>query len=143
MQRLLWLVLLAGCPAQNRYVVADVTSNQQPVQGALVAVDCGESAHHEYRGALRTDEDGRARVRVYQGGNHCGVLVAKPGYETVTSGPVNICPTTGACAPTRIDLASAFIGRLEPRIERRVDRPVVIEPQPYATEPRRAMEVAQ
>lgn len=101
MQRLVWLFVLAGCPASSsRYVVADVTAARAPLHGALVAANCGAP----YSSAQRTDEDGRARLRVFTEGNTCALLVAKPGYPTVETGPVNICPA-GACAPTRVDLA--------------------------------------
>ena len=100
MQRLVWLFLLAGCPAPSRYVVADVTAARVPLPGALVAADCNGA-----RFAQRTDEDGRARVRVATDRHACSLLVAKPGYRTVETGAVDICPA-GACAPTRVDLAA-------------------------------------
>jgi hypothetical protein len=126
MQRL-WLVLaLAGCPAPSRYIIADVTASRVPVPGALVAADCG----NPHEPALRTDEDGRARMMVNDRQN-CSLLVAKPGYPTVTTGPVNVCPS-GACTPTRIDLAPrtpAVVRSAPPRIEPEM--------------PRRPLEVAQ
>ena len=100
MQRLFVLVVLAGCPAPARYVVADVTAARAPVPNALVAAACGAHRH----AAQRTDEEGRARLRVAEGGD-CSLLVAKPGFPTVETGPVSVCPS-GACAPTRIDLTS-------------------------------------
>jgi hypothetical protein len=103
MRRLVCLVLLAGCPAPSRYVVADVTVARVPLQGALVAADCGTP----YNPAQRTGDDGRARMRVWNDDSHtCSLTVAKPGYPTIETGPVNVCPS-GACAPTRIDLAAA------------------------------------
>ena len=101
MQRLLWLFLLAGCPASSRYIVADVTAARAPLQGALVAARCGTP----HALAQRTDEDGRARMRVSADGNTCSLVVAKPGYPTIETGPVNVCPA-GACAPTRVDLGT-------------------------------------
>jgi hypothetical protein len=100
MHRLLCLFLLAGCPAQSRYITADVTAARVPLNGALVAADCGVA-----RPAQRTDEDGRARLRVYDEAHECSLLVAKPGYPTVVTGPVDVCPA-GACPPTRIDLST-------------------------------------
>jgi len=93
---------LAGCPAPSRYVVADVTAARAPVAGALVAADCGSQNPERRDPAQRTDEDGRARLRMATGSN-CSLLVAKPGYPTVTTGPVSVCPA-GTCAPTQIDL---------------------------------------
>lgn len=121
MQRLVLVFLLAGCPAPSRYVVADVTAARVPLAGALVAADCTGA-----RFAQRTDEDGRARVRIVGNRDACSLLVAKPGYRTVETGAVDICPP-GACAPTRIDLGGP-------------PRPIA----PYAppTE-RRPLEVAQ
>ena len=100
MQRLLWLFLLAGCPSSSRYIVADVTAARAPLHNALVSADCGQP----YSPAQRTDEEGRARLRVFTETNTCSLLVAKPGYPTVETGPVNVC-SAGACAPTRVDLA--------------------------------------
>jgi hypothetical protein len=108
MQRLLWLLVLAGCPAPARYVVADVTAARAPVQGALVAAECGP-----HRAARRTDEDGRARVEVAQSARDCALLVAKPGLPTVETGPVNTCPTADACVPTRVDLTPSFARPIE------------------------------
>ena len=99
MHRLLWLSLLAGCPAtSSRYIVADVTAGRAPVAGALVAAACGPGAGP----AQRTDEDGRARLRVFDD-RTCSLLVAKPGYPTVQTGPVDIC-SGAACPPARVDL---------------------------------------
>lgn len=103
MQRLLWLFVLAGCPAPARYVVADVTAARAPVQGALVAAECANE-----RTARRTDEDGRARVRVMRDSHSCSLVVAKPGLPTVETGPVNTCPTANACAPARVDLTPRY-----------------------------------
>ena len=102
MQRLLLLFALTGCPSHSRYVVADVTAARVPVQGALVAAECGE--HHN--AALRTDEDGRARIRMYHDSDRCSLVVAKPGLPTVETGAVNVCPTATACAPARIELVA-------------------------------------
>jgi hypothetical protein len=96
----LLLLALAGCPAPGRYIVADVTAARAPLAGALVAADCG-TPHNP---AQRTDEDGRARVRVADR-ETCALLVAKPGYPTVLTGPVNVCPP-GACPPTHVDLGA-------------------------------------
>jgi hypothetical protein len=99
MQRLLWLFLLAGCPPPPRYVVADVTAGHRPLEGALVVTRCGDAQRDA---ALRTDEDGIARVQVFR--DDCSLLVAKPGYPTVETGPVNVCPNIYACSPMRVDL---------------------------------------
>ena len=128
MQRLLWLLVLAGCPASSRYIVADVTASRTPLHGALVAADCGTP----YSPAQRTDEDGRARMRVYTEGHTCSLLVAKPGYPTVETGPVNICPA-GACAPTRVDLAAPVTATVTPARRPEVAAPIG----------RRPLEVAQ
>jgi hypothetical protein len=134
MHRLVCLLVLAGCPApSSRYVVADVTAARVPLQGALVAADCGTA----YNPAQRTGEDGRARVRVWnEDSRTCSLIVAKPGYPTVETGPVNVCPA-GACAPARIDLAaSSHETTFEP-----APTPVTREyAQPTG---RRALEVAQ
>ena len=98
MHRLALVFALAGCPAPSRYVIADVTAARVPLPGALVATDCGAA----YNPAQRTDEDGRARVRMFEG-TSCSLLVAKPGYPTVVTGPVSVCPA-GTCPPTQIDL---------------------------------------
>lgn len=129
MHRLLWLCLLAGCPPQSRFVVVDVTAQRAPVQNALVAVDC----QGPIQGAQRTDEEGRARVRVYDDGRECTLLVAKPGYPTVQTGDVSVC-SGGGCPPSRVDLSTPTA-------------PIVITPAPrrdYATPiGRRPLEVAQ
>lgn len=98
MHRLCLTLFLAACPAPGRYIVADVTAARAPLPGALVAADCGTAESP----SQRTDEDGRARLRVADR-TSCALLVAKPGYPTVVTGPVNVCPG-GACAPTRVDL---------------------------------------
>lgn len=130
MHRLAYLVfVLAGCPAPGRYVVADVTAHRVPVQGALVATNCG-TPHGDV--AQRTDEEGRARMRVKaENVNRCSLLVAKPGLPTVETGPVNVCPTATACEPTRIEMTYA------PRPAARV-----IEEAPTRVD-RRPLEVAQ
>jgi hypothetical protein len=99
-RRCLLFLALAGCPAPHRYIITDVTAARAPVPGALVAADCGTA----YNPTQRTDEDGHARVRVER--ETCSLLVAKPGYPTVVTGPVNVCPA-GTCAPTRVDLGSS------------------------------------
>jgi hypothetical protein len=99
MKQLLCLFALAGCPAAPRYVVADVTANHRPVEDALVAASCGSNQN----AALRTDEDGHARLRVYS--DRCSLVVAKPGFPTVETGPTNVCPTPTACAAMRVDLS--------------------------------------
>ena len=119
MQRLLWLFLLAGCPASSRYIVADVTAARVPLHGALVSASCGAP----YELAQRTDEDGRARMRVFTDGNTCSLRVAKPGYPTLETGPVNVCPA-GACAPTRVDLAPIAT----PTVRREISRPSAHRP---------------
>ena len=124
MQRLIWLCLLAGCPAPSRYVVVDVTAARVPVQNALVTVDC----QGPLQGAQRTDEDGRARVRVLDDGRDCSLLVAKPGYPTVQTGDVSVC-SAGACPPSYVDLAEPpIVAPLAPRLSRpppREDVPLV------------------
>ena len=113
MQRLLWLFLLGGCPAPMHYVVADVTASRAPVQGALVAADCGAS----HRAAQRTDEDGRARVRITGEVRGCSLVVGKPGLPTVETGAVSACPTPYACPPTRVDLTPTFANPYQRRME--------------------------
>ncbi len=88
---------LGGCPPPPRYVVADVISPHGPVEDALVAADCGGTTHS----ALRTDEEGRARVMLYGRSRlpSCTLTVAKPGYWTVVLRGANVCSTPG-CPPT-------------------------------------------
>ena len=104
MQKLFCFALLAltWCPPPARYIVADVTAARAPVEGAMVAAECGE--HH--KAALRTDDEGRARMRVYHSTDQCSLTVAKPGFPTVETGLVNVCPTPGACTPTHVELAA-------------------------------------
>jgi hypothetical protein len=131
MQRLLYfaVVALAGCPAPGRYVVADVTASRRPVEGALVAASCGDRYANA---ATRTDDGGRARMRVPSTSSYCSLTVAKPGLPTVETGPVNVCPTTGACTPTRVDLRTAFA--------RPFDAPTPTETtMEYAPAPRRPL----
>ena len=97
---LLFVSLLAGCPAPLRYVVVDVTAHGAPVPGALVAVSCADP---RYGTALRTDDDGRAAVMVGEGSS-CRAFVAKPGYPTVETGLASACWTATVCAPTRVEL---------------------------------------
>ena len=99
MKKLVCLIALAGCPAPERYVVADVTANRRPVEDALVAASCGTNQN----AAIRTDADGHARMRV--AADRCSLVVAKPWFPTVETGPANVCPTPMACAPMRVDLA--------------------------------------
>ena len=115
MQRLALFFALAGCPAPSRYVIADVTAHRVPVAGALVATECGAT----YNPAQRTDEDGRARVRMFEN-TSCSLLVAKPGYPTVVTGPVSVCPGA-TCPPTRIDLAPGPRPTLAPTPTERED----------------------
>jgi hypothetical protein len=124
MKRLLWFAVIAlgGCPAPARYVVADVTAARVPVEGAVVAAECGQYKN----AAQRTDDLGRARLRVAEGADYCSLVVAKPGYETVETGPVNMCPTAAACQPTRIDFVSERAEYV---------RPVPMPMPPYAQPP--------
>jgi hypothetical protein len=101
------LPALAGCPASTRFLVADVTSAHAPVEGALVAADCGQPR----QAALRTDDTGRARLSLFGAqvdAARCVLTVAKPGYATVETGGANLC-TSGACTPMRVELAATQI----------------------------------
>jgi hypothetical protein len=102
------LVALAGCPPPPRYAVVDVI-DPAPVQDAVVASDCGEPQGT----ALRTDENGRARVQIFgkRSAERCVLTIAKPGYFTAIAGAVQLCTNATACPPTVVQLvASAFLG---------------------------------
>lgn len=107
MHRLLWILVLAGCPPPPRYIRTDVTAARAPVAGALVAATCttARDPAHRYP-AKRTDDAGRARVPVYAADQGCTLLVAKPGYATVETGPVDVCPGH-ACPPVQVELGVA------------------------------------
>jgi len=101
MVRFAWLLLLAACPAPPHYLIADVLVGNRPVEGALVAVDCGPSVN----AALRTDDSGRARVPVrYSNTGGCAVVVAMPGYETQRVVAASLCTTTSACPRMQFEL---------------------------------------
>jgi hypothetical protein len=104
----LYVMLLAGCPAPNRYVITDVVSYQAPVEDAMVAARCGTP----YGSALRTDHNGRARlaVRGEAEASQCVLTVAKPGYSTVEVEGVNICSTPTGCPAMRIELPVSRAG---------------------------------
>jgi hypothetical protein len=101
MVRLLWLALLAGCPAAPRYIVADVYGSAGPLQSALVASHCAGARANS---AARTDEDGRARLAVRHEVAQCGLLVAKPGYTTVEITGVHACSKPSSCPPVPVQL---------------------------------------
>lgn len=104
MQRLtcLLLVALGGCPEAPRYVVTDVYVHRAPVEGALVAADCG----HASRLALRTDDTGRARLalRGAPSGDRCTLTVAKPQLRTVEITGVSTCTAPLACPPMAVEM---------------------------------------
>lgn len=93
------LTMAAGCPAPSRYIVADVSAKRAPVEDALVAADCDPGTIHSAR---RTDERGRARVRVGAGreSDRCVVTVAKPGYRTIERRGASACSKSPACPQT-------------------------------------------
>ena len=95
------LVALAGCPAPQHYLIADVVSRDVPVDDALVAVDCGLSGS----AALRTDERGQARVAVRASDPFaCAVVVAKPGFATLRAAVASLCTAPLACPAMLFDL---------------------------------------
>jgi hypothetical protein len=100
----LLFLALAGCPPPMKYVVADVTSPQAPVEGALVAADCG----NERTDAMRADEYGRVRMALpgRVDASHCTLTVAKPGFATLETPPgsINMCTAPNACPPTPVRL---------------------------------------
>jgi hypothetical protein len=104
MSKLSYLVLfgLAGCPPPPRYVVAHVLTTTQPVENALVAIDCGAPTG----GAVRTDDRGNARLRVAASASAgaCTLLAAKPGFKTAQGSGAQICDTATACPPITIQL---------------------------------------
>lgn len=101
MVRVLWLVLLAGCPAAPRYVVADVFGPAGPLEGALVASHCTGVTYHS---AARTDDEGRARLAMRHEAARCGLLVAKPGFSTVEITGVHACSKPSSCPPVPVQL---------------------------------------
>jgi hypothetical protein len=100
--RYLAVFMLAGCPPPPRYLVAEIRTAAQPVENAMVAVDC--ASPHGY--ALRTDDAGRARIRVQSSVDpgKCTVTAAKPGFRTVQASGAQICDTPRACPPITLQL---------------------------------------
>ena len=113
MQRLLCLAaasVLAGCPPPPRYAVVDVVEDAPrpaPVSNALVTTDCGKP----YEGAERTDELGRARVRLFErvSADRCVLVVAKPGYATVVTPLVQLCDHLSPCPATVVALLAEVL----------------------------------
>jgi len=109
MRRLAVLIplALAGCPPPSHYLITDVTTPRGPLPDAVVAADCTRG-DRPVGGSLRTDAEGRARLRIYPqvDASSCSVTVAKPGYVTVEIGGVNLC-TTSACPPSSVELREA------------------------------------
>jgi hypothetical protein len=117
MKRLLWLLALAGCPAEMPFVVTDVHVAGRPVADALVGVYCAGSPRRDTLGvtggtAQRTDETGRARLRMPYGAlaGDCTVTVAKPGLPTIESRGANACSSPVECPALDIDLAELGVG---------------------------------
>lgn len=108
MSRLTWflslLVALGGCPAGPRYLIADVVAHEAPLEGALVAAECGKLS----RAALRTDDRGRARVsmRGAEAGASCTVTVAAPHHATVAVPAAGTCTAPLACPPIVVDVTA-------------------------------------
>jgi len=95
------LIALAGCPAPQHYLIADVVSRDLPVDDALVAIDCGLAD----TAAVRTDERGRARVGVSAPDPlGCAVIVAKPGFATLRAAVASLCTAPFACPAMLFDL---------------------------------------
>lgn len=130
MRSLLLLVLLGGCPPPSQYLITDVTAAGAPVADALVAAECGNPARDA---ALRTDQDGRARLtfRSRVDASTCTVTVAKSGFPTLEAINLSIC-STPACPATHVELGE--LREVEPVSELPV-------PRDYAEPPR--MEVAR
>jgi hypothetical protein len=106
MQRLPFLILslaLGGCPAGPRYLIADVHAQRVPVEGALVAADCGKVS----KKAMRTDDSGRARLALHGTAPNagCTVTVAAPSLPTVEVAGAGTCTAPLACPPIVVDLA--------------------------------------
>jgi hypothetical protein len=113
MYRFFWLVALAGCPAEAPFVVTDVHVAGRPVADALVGIYCAGEPRRDTLGAtagsaVRTDDTGRARLRVPLGvlAGDCTVTVAKPGFPTVESRGANACSSPVECPALAIDLAA-------------------------------------
>jgi hypothetical protein len=98
-------LVLAGCPPPPRYAVVEVY-DPEPVQDALVATDCGKYNNN----AMRTDDSGRARIRISGdiAPDRCVVTVAKPGYPTVQASSVQLCSVATACPATIVQLFSPY-----------------------------------
>ena len=96
--------MLGGCPAGPRYLIADVKAHEAPLEGALVAAECGKLS----RAALRTDDRGRARLsmRGTEANASCTVTIAAPRYSTVAMPAAGTCTAPLACPPIVVDLTA-------------------------------------
>jgi hypothetical protein len=113
MHRYLWLLALAGCPAEAPFVVTDVHVAGRAVADALVGIYCTGDPRRDTLGvtagsAVKTDDAGRARLRVPSGvpARDCIVTVAKPGFPTVESRGASACSSPVECPALAIDLAA-------------------------------------
>jgi len=95
------------------FVVTDVHVAGRPVADALVGVYCAGAPRRDVLGvtggsASRTDDSGRARLRVPYGAlaRDCTVTVAKPGFSTVEARGANACSSPVECPALGIDLAT-------------------------------------
>jgi hypothetical protein len=116
MKRLLWLLALAGCPAETPFVVTDVHVAGRPVADALVGVYCAGTPRRDVLGvtggsAIRTDEAGRARLHLpgHVPASDCTVTVAKPGLPTIEARGANACSSPVQCPALAIDLGAAGV----------------------------------
>lgn len=104
MHRLLYVLLLAGCPPPPRYAVVTI-HDPSPVANALVAAECGA-----YSAATQTDDAGYARLALPYDApdDRCTLTVAKPGYRTGRTNIVQLCTNATACPPIVIDFIAAY-----------------------------------
>jgi hypothetical protein len=128
MKRLVWLLALAGCPAETPFVVTDVHVAGRPVADALVGVYCAGTPRRDVLGAtggaaIRTDDNGRARIRLPYGmlARECTVTVAKPGLPTIEARGANACSSPVTCPALAIDLAGAIAPPIDTEPRRGID----------------------
>ncbi|HEY4177455.1 MAG TPA: hypothetical protein VGM90_11500 [Kofleriaceae bacterium] len=142
MSHLAAVFLLGGCPPPAHYLTADVTMARMPVEGALVAGECGFS-----HSAKITNAEGRARLRFYGDvdAGKCVVTVGVPDVLPIESHDASLCTAPDACPP--LTFVFSDIPNATPYVTSENDRgrsypsPTEIA-RPYATPPHRA-EVAR
>ena len=126
MHRLLYVLVLAGCPPPPRYAVVRV-HDPAPVANALVAAECSI-----YSAATQTDDTGYARIALPYDvpDDRCTLTVAKPGYKTGRTHVLQLCTNPTACSPIVVNFVETFSFALPKTFRARPSERTYAQPPP-------------